>query len=161
MAAPKGNQFWKSRRDLGCDGKKLSIDELLDKAQEYIDYCLSNPLKEVKAISYGGKCELVEVPKMRPFTLKGLYAHLGITNRTWSNWKEDPEYWKVIDRVENLIYVQQFEGAAAGLFNANIIARKLGLTDKKDVTSGGKPISTKEEVVLPEGKTLDDYVNGI
>ena len=29
--------------------------------------------------------------------------------------------------------MQQFEGAAAGFLNPNIIARKLGLTDKSEV----------------------------
>ena len=49
----------------------------------------------------------------------------------------------VIDDIEKIIYRQKFEGAAAGLLNANIIARDLGLRDKQDVdhTSNGESLS--------------------
>ena len=43
-------------------------------------------------------------------------------------------------RSEETIETQQFEGACVGAFNANIIARKLGLADKQEVdhTNAGK-----------------------
>ena len=51
----------------------------------------------------------------------------------------------VIERIEQTVYSQKFEGAAAGLLNANIIARDLGLADRRedkiDVTSGGESIT--------------------
>lgn len=42
--------------------------------------------------------------------------------------------------MEETIETQQFEGACVGAFNANIIARKLGLVDKQEVdhTNAGK-----------------------
>ena len=42
--------------------------------------------------------------------------------------------------MEETIETQQFEGACVGAFNANIIARKLGLSDKQEVdyTNAGK-----------------------
>ena len=45
---------------------------------------------------------------------------------------------EVMQRIEETIETQQFEGAVVGVFNAGIIARKLGLTDKKaiDYSSG-------------------------
>ncbi|WP_375587143.1 terminase small subunit [Flagellimonas aurea] len=158
MAAPKGNTYWKSRKDISDDGKKLSIDELIEKTQEYFQHVEDNPLMKVEIVICKGVPKQVKAPKMRPFTLTGLYAYLGITNRTWSNWKGDVRYSNILVRIENIIYVQQFEGAAVGFFNPVIISRKLSLTDKKDVTSGGKPISTKGEVILPNGKSLDDYI---
>nr|WP_261640834.1 DNA-packaging protein [Erwinia mallotivora] len=36
-------------------------------------------------------------------------------------------------RAEQIIYNQKFTGAAADLLNANIIARELGLADKREV----------------------------
>lgn len=40
---------------------------------------------------------------------------------------------EVLSRIERVIETQQFEGACVGAFNANIIARKLGLADKQEV----------------------------
>ena len=39
----------------------------------------------------------------------------------------------IITRIREAIYQQKFEGASVGAFNANIIARDLGLADKQDV----------------------------
>ncbi len=40
------------------------------------------------------------------------------------------EFSEVITRVEQIIYIQKFEGATVNAFNANIISRELGLADK-------------------------------
>lgn len=48
---------------------------------------------------------------------------------------------QVTTRIDEIIYKQKFEGAAVGAFNANIIARDLGLADKKDVD-----IKTKDNI---------------
>ena len=46
--------------------------------------------------------------------------------------------------MEEIIRQQKFEGAAANLLNANIIARDLGLADKAEITGrDGGPIETK------------------
>jgi len=47
----------------------------------------------------------------------------------------DDDFVGVTTRAEEVIYNQKFAGAAAGLLNANIIARDLGLSDKKDINS--------------------------
>ena len=39
------------------------------------------------------------------------------------------------------MFEQKFAGAAVGLFNANIIARDLGLADKQDITTNGESIT--------------------
>jgi hypothetical protein len=43
------------------------------------------------------------------------------------------DYLPIITRIKRFIEKDQFEGATAGIFNANIIARKLGLADKQDI----------------------------
>ena len=47
--------------------------------------------------------------------------------------------------IEKTIYKQKFDGATAGSFNANIIARDLGLKDKTDITSDDKPIVLSQD----------------
>ena len=140
MGAPTENQFWRLRKDMTEDGRKLSVEQVADKAQEYIDYCRENPLIE---IDFKGKdADRVELPKMRAMTLTGLYVHLGITSETWCQWRKDKKYSDIITRIENIFYTQKFEGAAAGFLNPNIIARDLGLVDKqeKEVTKVKKKV---------------------
>lgn len=43
-------------------------------------------------------------------------------------------YSTIITRIRNNCFSQNFKGAAVGLFNANLIAKKLGLADKIDQT---------------------------
>ena len=63
--------------------------------------------------------------------------------------KTDPqtyEFSSVITRIRETIYQQKFEGAAVGAFNANIIARDLGLADKtiNDTTIKGAKVVIEE-----------------
>ncbi len=65
-------------------------------------------------------------------TLAGLCLHIGITDETWRNYRDRKDFFGVCERVDAMVYTQKFEGAAASLFNANIIARDLGLKDKQE-----------------------------
>ena len=42
-------------------------------------------------------------------------------------------YSNIIRTIGNIIFAQKFEGAAVGLYNANIISRDLGLAEKKEI----------------------------
>ena len=48
-----------------------------------------------------------------------------------------PQEPAVIEKIESIIRSQKFEGAAADLLNANIIARDLGLKDSSETTHNG------------------------
>lgn len=133
MGAPKGNKFWKLRSDLSETGKKLTPEEIREKAQEYIDRCVEEPLREQ---DFRGR-DLTEISlnKMRAMTLEGLYFHLQISKQTWQDWKEDEKYIDIITHVENLFFTYNFEGAAANMLNPNIIARKLGISDSQELNA--------------------------
>lgn len=131
MAAPAGNQFWKNRTKHGRDKLFSSPEILWEAACEYFEWCEENPLYE---IDYRGKdLEKVHLPKMRAFTWAGLELYLDI--QSFRDYKTKPEYKdfsQVISQIENVMYTQKFEGAAAGFLNANIISRELGLADRMD-----------------------------
>ena len=58
---------------------------------------------------------------------------LDISVDSWSKWTHNREdLSEVIACVEQVIFQNKFEGAVAGFFNANIIARDLGLADKQE-----------------------------
>lgn len=130
MAAPVGNKFWEART---THGKKrlFSTPEILwDACCEYFNWNQENPLYETKLVSYQGESTLEDVPKLRAMTLGGLVIFLDITIDTWYRYRKHKDYQLVTRSVEEIIRRQKFEGASAGLFNANIIARDLGLVDR-------------------------------
>lgn len=128
--APVGNQFWMNRTKHGRDKLFSSPEVLFNEAMSYFQWCVDNPLYEKDWV--GKDAYEVDKPKMRAFTWTGLEVYLDIDSLR--EYKTNPtykEFSQVISRIDKIIYTQKLEGAAAGLLNANIIARDLGLVDKK------------------------------
>lgn len=138
-AAPKGNQFWKLRTKHGRDKLFSSPEILWQSACEYFQWCDENPLMEeviekIRVNGTGDELSRQQLPKMRPYTWEGLELYLGIYSlRDYKTNEKYKDFSQVITRIEKIIYNQKFSGAAAGFLNSNIIARDLGLADKKDV----------------------------
>jgi len=129
-----GNQFWKLRAKHGRD-KLFKTPELLwEAACEYFQWIEDHPLMETKGFAFQGVVTREEFPIIRAMTLKGLCFYLN-TNDNYFNVfkaqlpKDEKDFNRVIKDIENVIYSQKFEGAAANLLNANIIARDLGLAE--------------------------------
>jgi hypothetical protein len=60
------------------------------------------------------------------------------------DYKTNPNYKdfsQVITRIGKVIYTNKFEGASAGVFNHNIIARDLGLKDQTENKNTNAPIT--------------------
>lgn len=141
MAAPKGNEFWKARSSHGRKPIFPSPDDLWSACVEYFAWVEQNPLYESQAFAYQGVVTIEEIPKMRAMTLAGLCIFLDINRSTWDEYRTREGFSEVSTRVDEIIRSQKFEGAAAGLLNANIIARDLGLADKNELTGkGGDPV---------------------
>lgn len=142
MAAPAGNQFWKLRSKHGRDKLFASPELLWEAATEYFEWCDENPLIE---IDFKGKdADRVELPKMRAYTLHGLCLYLDCNTQYFKNFRAQDrvnaeDFSTVLTRIEETLYNQKFTGAAAGFLNPNIIARDLGLTDKKEMDHKGLP----------------------
>ena len=158
MAAPKGNKFWLNRSSHGRKPIFESPEKLWDAACEYFEWVEDNPLYETKAFAYQGEVTQEAIPKMRAMTLDGLYLFLDITRQTFDNYREREDFFTVTMQIEQTIRSQKFAGAAADLLNANIIARDLGLSDKKEL-SGPDGAPMEAAVVLnynPVGRDDDD-----
>ena len=137
MAAPKGNQFWKARAKHGRKKLFSSPDVLWNCCVQYFEWVEANPLKEEKVFHTDGRITRADVGKMRAMTIGGLCIFLDIVITTWENYKAEKGFLDVITRAEQIIRTQKFTGAAADLLNPNIIARDLGLSDKRDHTIEG------------------------
>lgn len=145
MPAPEGNQFWMARSSHGRAPIFAKPEDLLEACLEYFQWVEDNPLKSAELVTYQGKSQLEEVPKLRAMTIAGMCIFLDIDKSTWFAYAKKKGFSDVTTRVEDVIRTQKFEGASAGLLNANIIARDLGLADKveSEVSGrGGGPIAT-------------------
>lgn len=103
--------------------------EIIDKAQNYIDTWVNSPRADRK-----------NLPKVA-----GLAIELGVHRDTIYEWSKDHEEFS--DILDNLLSLQEEELIERGLegsFNPTItklMLTKHGYTDKADVTSDGKAIS--------------------
>lgn len=137
-----GNRFWEARSSAGPKPKFDGPEPLWAACCEYFEWNAENPLYEAKAFSYEGSVTVEAMPKMRAMTICGLCIFLDITEASWHSWRNSrPDLLEVITRVEGIIRTQKFEGASADLLNPNIIARDLGLSDKRELSGpNGGPI---------------------
>ncbi len=128
-----GNKLWQMRSK---DGKepKYKPDALWEKALEYFQWIEDNPLLEEQLFAYQGIITRQTVTKMHAMTYQGLELFLDISRQTWDNYRKNNDYLAVTNAIEKIIYEQKFSGAAATLLNPNIIARDLGLSDKRDIS---------------------------
>ena len=130
MAAPLGNKYYQIRSKDGRNTEYTPIS-LLEKANEYFQWCLDNPLKKQELVKYKDSFEFAEVDVMRAFSLEGFCNYADIIRQTFLNYEKRKDFLEVTTHVRQIIDNQQFEGAASGFLSANIIARKLGLADKQ------------------------------
>lgn len=159
MGAPKGNEFWKLRSKHGRD-KLFETPELMWAAAcEYFQWCDNNPW--IKTDYKGKDVEEVLIPTQRPYSLSGLCLYLNANSayfRTFKSQlpKDEKDFNTVISAIEETIQTQQFEGATVGSFNANIIARTLGLSDHQNVdhTTKGDKIDSKVNLSI-DGKEIN------
>ena len=137
MAATPGNQFWKVRTKHGRDKLFASPEILWDACCEYFQWVEENPLWSLKVVQYQGAPVDLPEPKMRAMTISGMCLFLGIDHTTWRAWRTDKDFSTIVSEAESVIYNQKLSGAAADLLNANIIARELGLSDKRETEHSG------------------------
>lgn len=145
--------WWQFNKAFTDKQKAYAPDELWAKSIEYFEWCDSNPWHKNDFIRSGDNAgKLVHLETARPYTITGLCLHLEISDDTFQNYshKDGYEaYFGICKRIRQIIYTQKFEGAAVGAFNANIIARDLGLVDKKEQTQRKVKVTMK----------LDGHVN--
>lgn len=129
-----GNRFWEARSSHGRKPKFAKPDDLWNACTEYFDWNEANPLQTSELVKFQGQATVATLPKMRAMTIKALCRFIDIDYSTWCDWKaRRADLSDIIVRVEEIIYEQKLTGAAADLLNPNIIARQLGLSDKKEI----------------------------
>lgn len=139
----EGNQRWRNidPDKIGRDAKYETPKDLWDGVLPYFDHCDNTPIEttETKSSSKDKKETIGETKTIIhrvPYTWEGMYSFMGICNL--DHYKQKTAFSGILTHIKNIIYNQKFSGAAAGIFNANIIARDLGLKDTHDLNHGGQ-----------------------
>lgn len=137
MAAPKENEYWRMRINVGPPRVFGNPEELAEVLNAYFEWIEENPIKETQLIKYKtfSGDEAVKVfkrPIPRAMTIQGFCAFAGIASKTLYEYEKLQGFSEIIARAREIFYGQKIEGAAAGIFNASIIARELGLADKSE-----------------------------
>lgn len=146
-----GNQAWKARSTHGSNAKFEEPSDLKNAIEQYFQWVTDNPLVGIDVAKFQGTGTLVSVPKMRAMSVEGACNFIGIVKKTWYNYKDNPDLLHVCEWAEQVMYQQKFEGASADLLNPAIIARELGLADKKEVEhKSGNLTHIESEYVDPE-----------
>lgn len=114
-----------------------SPEELWRLFRQYKKWAKDNPYKKHDFVGKDG--DSVERRLERPLTFVGfevyLFERMIITDLGDYESNKDNRYSEfaaIIRAIKNVIEADQFEGASVGVYNHNIIARKLGLADKQD-----------------------------
>lgn len=123
-----------------------------DMEKSFIDYCKYLKDNQLEEVDYVGKdADRVIRYKMRPPTVEGFCVWVGSTNTSFYDYQEREGFSGIIARIKDFCYSNCFDLAAAGFLKENIIARKLGLADKKEEIGAG---SKSSEIKLPDGTII-------
>lgn len=152
MAAPKGNEFWRLRLQHGQLPKIQDPNWFTEKALEYFDNLEENHFTEV---DFRGKDAIeVHLPKVRIPSKQDFALFCGFSEwRSVSEYADRQEFAQIITRIEKTIETAQLQYASAGFAKENIVARVLGLADKKEIEL---PKKIKVGFSKPEATETED-----
>lgn len=156
MAAPLGNNYWEFRNKHGRDFK-YNPESFWEEAVKYFEWIQDKVWNKKEAIKSGDMAgTLIDIPTSTPMSITSFCLFADIDENTFQRYEKEQGYeafWAITKRIKSIIESQQFEGATVGAYNPNIIARKLGLVDKSDVTSGGEYINHVNPAEIMENIT--------
>jgi len=126
---------------MGIGGIKKYIESPEQLWQFFIDYVEHERLNPMRKTEYIGQHAIrVEIELETPITFEGFECYLFKMHiisdlGDYSSNKGDrySEFATIIKQIKSFCFTNNFKGASVGLFNASLIARKLGLTEKSEV----------------------------
>ena len=111
--------------------------ELWQLFEDYVKHEVSNPLFKREYVGKDGN--EVDTPLQTPITFEGFECYLSdkdiiqdLGDYSCNRDNKYSDYQPTIRRIQKNCFVQNFKGAAVGLFTARLISMKLGLTEKTE-----------------------------
>ena len=120
-------------------GKYIESPEMLwELFKQYVLHEANNPMHKIEYVGKDG--ERVQTPLTVPITFEGFECYLadldvikaGLGDYSSNKGGNYADYSTIITRIQKNCFVHNYKGAAVGLFNANLVAKKLGLVEKKE-----------------------------
>lgn len=133
-------------RRRGRPPRFATAEDIWAEFSEYVAFVERNPIELPMHVVKGNKREEGKGGKVaRPLTLEGFVTFAGVC-QSWRDFaryqcERGAEFSAVITRVRECVRDNQISGGMAGIYNSNLTARLNGLTDRQDVTSGGKAVN--------------------
>lgn len=164
MPAPKGHKKYNNAFNI----KKYTPNALLEKFNEYLEWNEANPMKLIEQskmpqrlpTNYDKKIhgniknftqQTIELPIPRPLSIERFCIFAGIVSNTFINYENDETYLSVCSYIRDIINNNHFEGGMTGMYNANIVTRKLGLAEKTEAKVEDK----KQINITIDGANID------
>lgn len=141
-----------------------TVEKFWEYFNSYCEYVKENPKYENKVNLKTG--DIVTVPREVPLTWVGFENWLSAQgvikalNRYIYNYGGGFEdFQEAVKRMKSIIYEDKYNGATAGVFQHQIIARDLGLVDKKEVNAKVKAefSDLTEEQIKKEIERLNGF----
>lgn len=141
--------------------------------QQYFQWVDENPWFKNEAVKSGELAgTIIKVPTARPYSEVGFCAFHNLGEKYISeladtlqkhakdkeskNKEEALQLSNILTQARARCRAQKFEGAAVGAFNANIIARDLGMADNQNVKHDGIPETPPaKQVMIFNGKKIE------
>lgn len=123
-----------------------SPEEMEDLFIEYKTWASQNPwIKKdfVKSGEYAG--QIIDLPIERALTEWGFAVYIGLARSHLIEYGKRPEFRDTYSRIKDEMTEQRVSGGLACVYNANLVARIDGITEKNDLTVTGKVIIDIED----------------
>ncbi len=112
-------------RKRGRPRKIASPELLLEQFVAYAQHVEDNPFYADQVFRTRNGFVHAKLRKARPMTISGFCSYLEITVQAWQYWRRNRiDLSEASELIAEAVLVHKYEGAAAGIFKANIISRE-------------------------------------
>lgn len=144
MLFEKGNTWWKQKETFGRKRRFEAPEDLLAAAEGYFQWVEDNPILEERVFVSQGDVTRVDVRHPRAMLVGTMQRFIGISHGCWTDYTTREEFKDVCEHIKSVIFQQKFEYGCADMLNPNLVARELGLMEKKVFEHSG-----------PDGKAIE------
>lgn len=124
----------------------LTPPELAGKFEEYVHWASTHPIKVKRRTDHfnnNPSCDSYVEEKPRLISVVSFLNYIGRTKDWWAQLSDGTygeEFSHLKDNIKQYCEEYQYECAATWQYNANIVARYLGLAEKKQVAADGNAV---------------------
>lgn len=136
MPAPKGNRFGVDSENFKKPKAYPTVGDWANVFLQYLEEMNDKVWNKKEAIKSGENAgTLIDIPTSTPLSIRSFCVFANIHLDTFLNYESKEgyeEYFDITKRMRTVIQSNQIEGATVGAYNSNIIARLVGLSEKKE-----------------------------